>query len=272
MTNKSVQVIALTSGKGGVGKTNAAVNLSVALQKAGNKVLLLDADLGLANVDVMIGLQAKANLSHVLKGEKRIAEILLEGPAGIQIVPASSGVQKMAELNQTEIGHLIHAFSELNDDYDYLIIDTAAGISSGVLSFLQAAHQVVVVAVDEPSSVTDAYAMIKVLRRDYNVNNIWLLANMVDDAKHGQLLYQKIDRVAQQFLGMGIDFLGAVPSDRRIKEANRQQKAIMEASPSSLASNAYKAAAKKMSGWPKASMARGQMEFFVERLIERASA
>ncbi|NRP28658.1 Flagellum site-determining protein YlxH [Marinobacterium sp. xm-d-420] len=271
-SSKSVQVIALTSGKGGVGKTNTAVNMALALQKAGNRVLLLDADLGLANVDVMIGLYATYNLSHVLSGEKRINEILLDGPGGIQVVPASSGVKSMAELNEQQIGYLIQAFSELNEEYDYLIIDTAAGISSGVLSFLQAAHHVVVVVVDEPSSITDAYAMIKLLRRDYDVNNIWLVSNLVDSNEHGEKLFNKLNGVVERFLGEGINYLCAVPRDTRLSEANQRQKAVLEVSPSSKSSQAYQRAAAMVSRWPKPNAARGQMEFFVERLIERASA
>lgn len=268
----SVQVIALTSGKGGVGKTNAAVNMAIALQRAGNRVLLLDADLGLANVDVMLGLYARHNLSHVLSGEKRIGEILIEGPAGIQIVPASSGVKSMAELSEQQIGHLIQAFSELNDAYDYLIVDTAAGISAGVLSFLQAAHHVLVVVVDEPSSVTDAYAMIKILRRDYDVNNIWLVANLVDNALHGQKLFDKLNSVVERFLGQGVNYLGAIPRDRLLSEANRQQRAVFEATPSAKSSQSYLNVANKIAKWTKPTVARGQLEFFVERLIERASA
>jgi flagellar biosynthesis protein FlhG len=265
-----INVIALTSGKGGVGKTNASINIAVALQQSGSRVLLLDADLGLANVDVMIGVYAKFNLSHVTSGEKKISEILIHGPAGVDIVPASSWVQKMAQLSQKEIGLLIQAFSELDDNYDYLIIDTAAGISDGVLSFLQAAHHVVVVAVDEPSSVTDAYAMIKVMRQDYAIENIWFLSNMVDNEEHGKKLYKKINRVAEQFLGDGITFLDYVPGDRRIKAANQKQVPVVLSDPSSLSGLAYKRIATHVERWPQASAARGNLEFFVERFVNRA--
>lgn len=267
-----IKVIALTSGKGGVGKTNASINIAIALQQSGKKVLLLDADLGLANVDVMIGAYAKFNLSHVISGEKTISDILIHGPAGIDVVPASSGIQKMAQLNQKEIGLLIQAFSELNGSYDYLIIDTSAGISDGVLSFLQAAHHVVVVAVDEPSSVTDAYAMIKVMRQDYAIENIWFLSNMVDNAEHGKKLYKKINKVAEQFLGDGILYLDYVPSDRRLKEANQHQVPVVLSSPSSLSGLSYKRIADHVERWPQPSSARGNLEFFVERFVDRARA
>lgn len=268
-TSSGVQVIAITSGKGGVGKTNAAVNIAVGLKKAGQKVLLLDADLGLANVDVMIGLHVKHNLSHVLHGEKKISEILVDGPAGIRIVPAASGVRSIAQLEEKQVGYLVQAFSELSEEYDYLIIDTAAGIAEGVVSFLQTAHHVIVVAVDEPTSITDAYAMIKIMRRDYEIENIWVLSNMVDDAANGRQLFEKINRVAEHFLGQGIKFLGAIPIDPTVKEANRAQQAILELASGAPSSLAYKRATQRITQWPKPSVARGQMEFFVERFIDR---
>jgi flagellar biosynthesis protein FlhG len=267
-----VQVIAFTSGKGGVGKTNASLNIAVSLQKNGGKVLLLDADLGLANIDVMVGLYSEFNLSHVLLGQKSIQEILIEGPAGIHIVPSASGVQKMAQLTEVEIGRLIQAFSELADDYDYLLIDTAAGIAEGVLSFLQAAHHVVVVAVDEPSSVTDAYAMIKVMTQQYQIEHIWLLANMVNDAHHGKALFNKINQVTEKFLSESIHYLDAVPADKRVKESNQNQTPVSISSPSSLSATAYLRAAKQIAKWEKPTQARGNMEFFVERYLNRASA
>jgi len=269
--SNAIQVIALTSGKGGVGKTNAALNLSVSLQRNNYKVLLLDADLGLANVDVMVGLHSDFNLSHVLSGQKDINEILIEGPEGVYIVPASSGIQKMSDLSELEISNLISAFNQLENNYDYLIIDTAAGLSSGVMSFLQAAHQVVVVAVDEPTSITDAYAMIKVLKQDYNVNNIWLLSNMVDDFSHGDRLYKKIDNVATRFLGNGINHLGSIPLDGHVKKANKCQQVVMSFAPTSMASVGYQRAAEKLLKIPPAIKLRGHMEFFVERMVNRAS-
>ena len=184
---KPVQVIAVTSGKGGVGKSNTSINLSIALARKGKKVLLLDADLGLANINVMLGLRPEFNLSHVLNGEKSLSEILLPGPENIKIIPSSSGIQYMSELNERDIGLLIQVFSELEEDYDYLVIDTAAGISGSVLYFLKAAHQVVIIATDEPSSITDAYALIKVLKKEHGISNLFFIAIMVDSANQGPI-------------------------------------------------------------------------------------
>jgi len=164
--NRPVKVIAVTGGKGGVGKTNLSINLSIALAELRRRVVLLDADLGLANVDVLLGLKAQYNLADVLDGSKRLQDVMLNGPAGIKVVPASSGVQQMTSLSPQEHAALIYAFNELADQLDVLMIDTAAGISDTVLSFVQAAQEVIIVVCDEPSSITDAYALMKLLNAD----------------------------------------------------------------------------------------------------------
>ncbi|HSB95554.1 MAG TPA: P-loop NTPase, partial [Spongiibacteraceae bacterium] len=187
-----VQVIAVTGGKGGVGKTSVSVNLSVALAQMGRRVALLDADLGLANVDIMLGLNAKHNLEDVLAGTYSLLDIMLQGPGGIRIIPASSGTQHMSQLSALEHAGLIHAFSEISEQIDVLIIDTAAGISDSVISFVRAAQEVLVVVCDEPSSITDAYALMKLLNRDYGVSRFRVLANMTRTAQEGQNLFNKL--------------------------------------------------------------------------------
>ena len=162
---RPVKVIAVTGGKGGVGKTNVAANLGLCLATQGREVMLLDADFGLANVDVLLGLHPRFNLSHVLRGECNLEDVIVTGPRGLQVVPAASGVRQMAELSVGEHAGLIRAFSDLYHNLDVLIIDTAAGISDSVMTFSHAAHHVLVVVCDEPASITDAYALIKVLSR-----------------------------------------------------------------------------------------------------------
>lgn len=176
-----VRVIAVTSGKGGVGKTNISVNLAASLSLAGQRVMLMDADLGLANVDVLLGLEPHFDLQHVINGEKSLDDIIVEGPLGIHVVPASSGVEKMAELTKLEHASLIAAFSELKQPIDILIVDTAAGIADGVVSFAKACQDVIVVVCDEPTSLTDAYALIKVLSVRHGIKQFQILANMVKD-------------------------------------------------------------------------------------------
>jgi len=197
---KPVRVIAVTSGKGGVGKTNLSVNLGVSLAKAGRKVALLDADMGLANVDILLGMHPKFNLSHVLSGQKTLEEITVTGPAGLKVIPASSGIQHMSELNNIEQAAIVHAFSELNQDIDVLIVDTAAGISGSVINFARACQEVVVVVCDEPTSLTDAYAFIKLLNRDYGLFQFHILANMVESVQQGQSLFNKLTKVTDRYL------------------------------------------------------------------------
>ena len=173
----SINVVAVTSGKGGVGKTNVSVNLAVSLAAQGKSVVLFDADLGLANVDIALGLKPKYDIRHVISGERTLEEILMEGPNGIRVVPASSGVSSMTSLTSQQQAGLIRAFNELTFPVDALIVDTGAGIDLSVLTFTSACQEIVVVICDEPTSITDAYALIKVLNRECGVKRFQLLAN-----------------------------------------------------------------------------------------------
>ena len=262
-----VRVIAVTSGKGGVGKTNVSVNLGIAMAMRGKQVMLLDADLGLANVDVMLGLQPKHNLSHVINGERSLEEVIIEGPAGLKVVPASSGVKQMAELNPLAHAGLIRAFSELSHSLDVLIVDTAAGVSDSVVSFSLASQEVVVVVCDEPASITDAYALIKLLSREHGLRNFHILANMAKGVQEGRELYEKILRVTDRFLDVSLDYMGLVPFDEYLRKAVQKQRAVLDAYPRSRAAVAFKNLAGKADSWPMPQNARGHLEFFVERLI-----
>ncbi len=181
-----VQVIAVTGGKGGVGKSNVSINLSLALAELGRRVILMDADLGLANIDVLLGITSSRNIGDVLAGTCTLREVLVDGPGGIRIVPASSGTQHLTQLGALEHAGLINAFSELGDQLDVLIIDTAAGISEQVISFLRAAQEVLVVVCDEPTSITDAYALIKVMNKQHQVLRFRVLANQVRSEQEGR--------------------------------------------------------------------------------------
>lgn len=270
--NKPVRVIAVTSGKGGVGKTNVTVNLGAALSELGQRVLLLDADFGLANIDVMLGLRPTHNLYHVLKGERALEDILLNGPCGMKVVPAASGVAEMANLSDIEYGGLIRAFSDLGESIDVLLVDTAAGISSGVASICRAAQDVLVVVCDEPASITDAYALIKVMSRDYGLNRFRVLANMVHQASEGRQLFEKLARVAEKFLDVTLDYVGIMPFDESVRKAVQKQKSVVEAFPRSRAALAFKNLAMKADKWPIPAKAAGHLEFFVERLISANGA
>jgi len=266
--SKPVRVIAVTSGKGGVGKTNVSVNLGVCLAGMGRDVMLLDADLGLANVDVMLGLHPKRNLSHVIRGECSLDDVVVTGPEGLRVVPASSGLQAMSELSPAEHAGVIHAFSEFHIPLDYLIIDTAAGISDGVVSYTKAAQEVVIVLCDEPASITDAYALIKLLSRDYGLHRFRVLTNMVTDIQAGRNLYQKIVKVTDRYLEVALDFMGVVPNDEYLRKAVQRQRAVSDAYPRCKSSLAFKKLAQRADSWPMPTSAGGRLEFFVERLIK----
>jgi len=268
-SQQPVRVIAVASGKGGVGKTNVSVNLGISLSKLGNRVLLMDADMGLANVDIMLGLQTEYNLSHVLDGKKTLQEVIVEGPGGLKVIPAASGVRRMAQLSAMENAGIINAFSELSGDLDVLIVDTAAGIADSVVSFCRAAQEVVVVVTDEPASITDAYALIKVLSRDYQLTRFRLLANMSRSPAHGQQLYEKLAKVCEQFLDVSIDYLGTVPFDHDLREAVQKQVPVTVHRPNSISAKAFQAMAQKINAWPVPRGVTGYLQFFVENLFQR---
>ncbi|MDY0250596.1 MAG: flagellar synthesis regulator FleN [Pseudomonas sp.] len=263
-----VQVIAVTGGKGGVGKTNVSVNLSLALANLGRKVVLLDADFGLANVDVLLGLHPKHTLADVMDGRCDLRDVLLAGPGGIKIVPASSGTQSMVEMTPIQHAGLIQAFSELGDNIDVLIIDTAAGIGNSVTSFVQAAQEVIMVVCDEPTSITDAYALLKLLNRDHGMTRFRVLANMAHSPQEGRNLFNKLVKVTERFLDdVTLQYLGAVPYDEMVRKAVQKQRAVYDAFPRAKSSLAFRGMAQKIDSWPLPSTPRGHLEFFVERLV-----
>ena len=264
---RPVQVMVVASGKGGVGKTNVSVNLSVALSACGKEVMLLDADMGLGNVDVLLGLQPRKNLSHVLNGSHTLKEIIVKGPAGLSIVPSSSGLARMANLSLIEHAGVIRAFSELSQDLDVLVVDVAAGVSEGVISFICASQEVIVVVCDEPTSITDAYALIKVLHLDYGLSQFHVISNMVQNSREGRILYHKLAKVCDRFLDVTLHLMGAVPYDPYLRKAVKRQYAVVQMFPGSPSARAFKELARVAVKWPLPGGTRGYLEFFVERLI-----
>lgn len=268
MNKQMVKVISVTGGKGGVGKTNVTLNFAMALSQLGKRVLVLDADLGLANCDVMLGLRVEKNLSHVLSGEAELDDIIIDGPLGIKIIPATSGSQNMTELTPAEHAGLIRAFSELKTPVDVMLVDTAAGISDMVLSFSRASQDVMVVVCDEPSSITDAYALMKILSRDHGVEKFKIVANMVRSLKEGQELFSKLTRVTDRFLDVNLELVATIPYDENVRKAARKQKAFIDAFPRTAASMAIKSLALKAVKWPLPATASGHLEFFLEQLVQ----
>lgn len=267
-----VRVIAVTGGKGGVGKSNVAVNLALALTQAGQKTLLLDTDLALANVDVLLGLSPTYTLADVIEGRCHLADVIMEGPRGLAVVPAASGRRRMAELKPAEHAGLIHAFSELDRPLDTMVVDTAAGISDSVLTFAQAAHDVVVVVCNEPASITDAYAIIKVLSRERGVRRVHVLANMSQYEGEGVELFRKLSRVTERFLDVALDFAGCIPHDDWLRRAVQRQQAVTEAFPASPSAVAFRELARRAAKWQGHAGSDGGLEFFIERRLGAGAA
>ena len=264
---RPVKVMTVTGGKGGVGKTNICANLAIAMSLLGRRIMLLDADLGLANLDVLLGLQPAHNLADVVEGRQRLEDVILTGPAGVKVVPGASGLSDMAALSAQQHAGIINAFSELTDDLDALLVDTAAGISEGVLRFCEAGTEVLVVICDEPTSLTDAYALIKVLSTERNVTRFRVVTNMTHQGGDGRALFDKLLRVTDRFLQVTLDHAGSVPYDDRVWRAVQLQAPFVTAFPTSLASVALKKLAQRADSWAGPQAARGNIEFFVERLL-----
>jgi len=262
-----VKVIAVTGGKGGVGKTCVAANLGLALSAMGRAVMLMDADLGLANLDVVLGLRCRRTLADVLDGECDLADIVVTGPLGLQVVPGASGIGRMSSLGDRELAGLINAFNDLTGRLDYLIVDTAAGISSSVTRFSRAAQRVLVVLSGEPASMTDAYALIKVLSREHGVRRFEILANQVRRTGEGRDCFDGLARVCEKFLDVTLDYMGSVPADPFLRQAVAERRAVLDLYPHSPSSRAFRNVAANVESRAATPVASGHIEFFLQRLV-----
>lgn len=263
----SPKVLSVTSGKGGVGKTSIVVNMAILLAAKGNKVLVLDADLGLANIDVMLGLTPKHNIKHVLEGQCHLEDILIEGPQGIQIIPASSGIQELVDLSHEQQLCLMNSLDYFEQDIDYMLIDTGAGISKNVMYFNTAAQRIIVVVTAEPTSITDAYALIKVLRKRYGIKRFDLIVNNVSSKVEGDQVARKLTMVCERFLGdVVLDTLGSIPSDAGITECIKGQKAFVGVNPSGEASKRLERIVRHLER-EKDTHSNGNIQFFLKRML-----
>lgn len=268
-TVRPLQTLAICSGKGGVGKTNVSVNLAVAMAAMGRRVMLLDADLALANVDVLLGLRSHGHLGQVLDGELSLEEIIRTGPEDLALVPAASGISRLTRLNSVEYAGLIHAFSTLERPLDVFIVDVAAGIGESVIMFSQAVQEVVVVVCDEPASLTDAYALIKVLSTEHDVRHFQILANMVGSNQQGHSIFSKISSVCDSYLDVSLHYMGAIPRDDYLRKAVLRQQPVVSAYPGSPSGSAFKELARRADNPLWASVPSGGVEFFIERMVSR---
>ena len=263
----NIRVLSVTSGKGGMGKTNTVANLAVAFSKMGKRVLILDADLALGNIDVLFGVLPQFTLEDVLSGQKHLSDTIVKGPCGIQILPTGSGTDEMAELSPDQKMHLISELDQLEKSFDIFLIDTAAGISSNVLYFNAAGQEIIVIASSEPTSLTDAYAIMKVLSRRYQVKRFRLLVNMVRTEQEGREVFRKLTLVTDRFLNIAIDYIGFIPYDDYLKLAVSQQRAVVDIYPNARCSQNYMRVAHQILQWPIPTDPTGSVQFFWRKLL-----
>ncbi|MBN1843481.1 MAG: MinD/ParA family protein [Deltaproteobacteria bacterium] len=264
------RVISVTSGKGGVGKTNIVGNLAIALRRLGKSVLVLDGDLGLANIDIIFGISPAYNIRHVVNGEKSLGEIIVEGPEGIQIIPAGSGVQDLVHLTQGQKLNLLNEFDALEENFDIFLIDTGAGISSNVIYFSIAADERIVVVTSEPTSITDAYALIKVMYTKHGTKTFKLLVNMVDREEEAKSVFENLSNAVVRFLnGISLEYIGFIPRDGNVEKAVRQQNTVIRSYPESISSKEFSVLAGRMQVSSADVAQDGNIKFFWKKLITR---
>ncbi len=260
-----VRVIAVTGGKGGVGKTITAINLSVELSAMGQRVVLMDGDLGLANIDTLLNLKPRYTLQDVIESRCSIRDTFMIGPAGVLIVPAPSGIQGMARLSAAQQGGLIYAYDELAEDIDILVVDTASGISHSVINLAAAASDILIVVCDEPASLVDAYSLIKILHYQHGARRFKVLVNMTRSQIEGRHTFAKLNNVALEFLGIALLYVGALPYDEYVKKAMLKRSAVVVTYPKSKYSLAMKHVARALDRAPLNTAERGGVTFFLSR-------
>jgi flagellar biosynthesis protein FlhG len=270
-TDIPTRVISVTSGKGGVGKSNLVLNTAVSLAQTGKKVLILDADMGLANMDILAGIVSRHNLAHVLSNQMSLESVIVEGPGGIHLLPAASGVEWVTSLTADQRLDFLQKMDELNGLYDILFIDTGAGIASNVLYFNLAAQVRIVVVTPEPTSLTDAYALIKVLHRSYQQKNFEVVVNLVQSEKEGLDVYRNLTAVADRFLEVRLGYLGCTRRDARLGQAVLRQTPVVEAFPDTAVSQDYRAVARKIL-LLRADVTDSDLGLFWRKVFEPSSA
>lgn len=262
---ESPRVIAVTSGKGGVGKSNVVANLAVSLSRAGKRVLVLDADLGLGNLDVLLGLVPQHTIEDVLVGTHTLAEIMLKGPAGIHVLPASSGVPRLTSLTEAQQLMIQEQLVDLASEMDVLLIDTGAGIAPTVTFFASSADETLVVITPEPTSLTDAYALIKVLARQYSERRFKVLVNQAKSPREASEVFGKLDVAVDRFLHVAVELIGAIPDDDYVHLAVMQQKAVSDMFPDAPAAQAFKRLAQQVTQWPKPGLPKSSVQLVWQR-------
>ncbi|MFH2065754.1 MAG: MinD/ParA family protein [Pseudomonadota bacterium] len=267
------RVIAVTSGKGGVGKTNIVGNLAIAFSRLGKKVMILDADLGLANIDILFRIHPRYNMGHVINGEKALSEVMADGPEGIRIIPAGSGFADFTHLTEGQKLNILSEFESLDEMVDILLIDTGAGISSNVIYFNLAADECIIVATDEPTSITDAYAMIKVMSSRHGTNYFKILINMVKDEMQAKMVYLTLSKSVDRFINdVVLEYIGFLPTDPLLRQALINRSTVIEMYPSAASSAQFCALANNLVKSPARWRSEGNIKFFLKRFMDYKAA
>jgi flagellar biosynthesis protein FlhG len=260
------RIIAVSSGKGGVGKTNFVTNIALIFRGMQKRVLLMDADIGLSNIDIMFGVAPKYNIKHLLTGERNIKDIIFKSEQGIDIIPASSGIRELTQLTFEQKIKIIQELESLDENYDIFLIDTGAGISDNVTFFCSAAHDNIIIVTSEPTSIADAYALIKVLYKEYGEKNFRIVINNIKNPKEARETFRKISLVTERFLGLSLDYLGFLPYDEKIKDAIVSQKPYVNLFPTSDFSKKLSDIAKEILKRD-VNLFKGGMQFFLKKAL-----
>lgn len=263
------RVIAVTSGKGGVGKTNLVGNMAVALSRMGKRVVIVDADVGLANIDIIFNLRPEFNIRHVISSEKRLSQVIVESRHGIKILPGGSGFADLTQLSEGEKLNLLSEFETLSDKADIILVDTGAGISSNVLYFNSACDECIVIATKEPTSITDAYAMMKVMSQQHGTRYFKLIVNMVDSQQDAKKVYASLSGALDKFLSnVVLEYAGHIPFDKKLQQAVQKRSLIMDMDPDSRVAASIKNLAEKIGQSPAKRSTNGALTFFMNKVFE----
>lgn len=261
------RAISITSGKGGVGKTNVVANLSIASALRGRRVLIIDCDLGLSNIDVLMGLNPPYNLMHALNGEMKLSDVLVTGPAGVRILPAPFGMQDITALTREQKLNLLTILEHMDEEFDLILLDTGAGISSNVMFFNMVANHIVVIMTPDPTSMTDAYALIKVMNTQYDEQHFHLLVNNVRSDADGLAFYRKLTGVTHNFLNVSVDYVGCLPHDPMVNKATLMCRPLVDAFPSSPTAMRFRHLAERIEKFPAASIPKTSLQIWLNKLL-----
>lgn len=266
-SSRRTRIVTVTSGKGGVGKSNFSLNFAIALQKRGHSVLLFDADIGMANIDVLLGIPAPYNLLHLLRREKTIWEIIQTGPHGLRFIAGGSGFKDLVRLSEEDLEYFVGQIGKLHGQVDFLLFDTGAGLSKETVRFIAAAEQTIVVTTPEPTSITDAYALIKMVRTMGHQVDFRLIVNRVTEEKEGRQTADNIQQVASKYLGLELPLLGFVPDDAHVSKAVKRQTALSVAFPDSASARGIdRIAARFLEEEEEQTEEQGDSRSFLQRL------